>query len=183
MKNKDNVIETTKIYLVTNCYGNPNKAYVGKTKGNWRKHKHKQVFGNQINYVIIDEIQSIERKDWRPLEEYWIKYYRDLGYDLQNKNNGGGGSNGDKIRGLKRSEETRRKISQNSKGISRNKGRKFSEESILRKNSKLKGMKRTEDQINNMRKPKPEGFKEKLSMALKGKPKPNGWRKNIQHGN
>jgi hypothetical protein len=80
----------TKIYLVTNCYDNPNKVYIGKTKAN-RYNNHTRTFGKQISYVYIDEVDSLNRKDWKPLEIKWIQYYKYLGYDVLNKNNGGGG--------------------------------------------------------------------------------------------
>jgi hypothetical protein len=57
----------TKIYLVTNINDNPNKAYIGKTK-NSRENNHKKAFGNNIKYNIIDEVESLNRNDWEPLE-------------------------------------------------------------------------------------------------------------------
>jgi hypothetical protein len=81
---------TTFIYLVTNCYGDSNKVYIGKTKTT-RIHQHKKTYGNLINYIIIDEINSTSSKDWKPLECYWIEQFRQWGFDIQNKNSGGGG--------------------------------------------------------------------------------------------
>lgn len=85
----------TKIYLVENCYGDPNKVYIGKEKTNKysrsRKGDHKKTYGNDISFTYIDEIDSFDRKYWKPLECFWIEYFRQLGFDLQNKNFGGGG--------------------------------------------------------------------------------------------
>jgi hypothetical protein len=81
----------TRIYLVTNCFGDPNKVYIGKTK-NSRKNEHIKTFGNQIEYSYIDEINSIKSKDWKPLECFWIIYFKFLGFDVQNKNEGGSGA-------------------------------------------------------------------------------------------
>jgi hypothetical protein len=82
--------ELTKIYLVTNCYGDPNKVYIGKTTKN-REYAHKRKYGSNIIYTYIDEVNSLNRKDWKPLECFWIEYFRQLGFDLMNGNKGGGG--------------------------------------------------------------------------------------------
>jgi hypothetical protein len=83
--------QITKIYLITNCYGDPNKVYIGKTITNNRKSDHKKTYGKDIIFTYIDEINSLDRKNWKPLEIFWIEYFRQLGFDLQNKNPGGGG--------------------------------------------------------------------------------------------
>jgi len=100
--------QITKIYLVTNCYGDPNKVYIGKTK-NCRKNRHKCKFGKQIIYDYIDEVNSLDSKDWKPLECFWIEYFRQLGFNIQNKNNGGNGMDF-------ASKETKDKISNNKLG-------------------------------------------------------------------
>jgi hypothetical protein len=82
--------QITKIYLVTNCYGDPNKVYIGKTK-NTRKSNHKQTFGKDIIYTEIDQVKSLESKDWKHLECFWIEYFRQFGFNIQNKNEGGNG--------------------------------------------------------------------------------------------
>jgi len=84
------MINTTKIYLVTNCFGDPSKVYVGKTI-NSREIPHKKTYGKQIEYSIIDEVNSLKYEDWGPLECFWIEYYKFLGFTLMNKNKGGGG--------------------------------------------------------------------------------------------
>lgn len=80
----------TKIYLVTNCYNNPFKVYIGKTKNN-REWDHKLKFGKDIIYSYIDEVNSLNHEDWKPLESFWINYFKMLGFDVQNRNDGGGG--------------------------------------------------------------------------------------------
>lgn len=82
--------EVTKIYLVENCYGDPNKVYIGKTVGS-RKSKHKETFGRDIIYTYIDEIKSIDKKEWKSSETFYIRYFKYLGFDVQNKNEGGAG--------------------------------------------------------------------------------------------
>ena len=74
----------TKIYLVENCYGDPNKVYIGKTK-NSRKKDHVKTYGPQIIYNEIDEIHSLNRKDWKPLETYWIHQFKQWGFEVMNK--------------------------------------------------------------------------------------------------
>jgi len=90
MQNQENIIKTTKIYLVTNCYGDPNKVYIGKTINN-RKKSHIKIFGKQIIYDYIDEIGGWEKDRWIPLEKYWIEQFRQWGFIVMNKNKGGGG--------------------------------------------------------------------------------------------
>jgi hypothetical protein len=125
MKKQDKDIGTTKIYLVTNCYNNPNLVYVGKTT-NSREYPHKLKYGEQIEYTIIDEIKSLDVNDWKPLETYWINQFKAWGFEVLNKNEGGGGpvflSNESKIqmsqkkKGKKRDEEIKIKISSSMKG-------------------------------------------------------------------
>jgi hypothetical protein len=94
MKKQDNVIEKTKIYLVENCYGDPNKVYIGKTI-NSRKNSHQQTYGKNIIYNELDEIFSSNKKDWEPLETYWIEQFRQWGFEVVNKRKkGGSGSEG-----------------------------------------------------------------------------------------
>jgi len=84
----------TKIYLVTNCFNDPNKVYIGKTV-NTRKDNHTRTYGKQIEYTYIDEINSIHREDWEPLETYWIQQFMAWGFEVVNiKKIGGSGSEG-----------------------------------------------------------------------------------------
>lgn len=84
-------MDITRIYLVTNCYGDPNKVYIGKTINDRRIYNHKNTFGKDIIFTYIDEVESFDKKYWKPLESFWIEYFRQLGFDTQNKNKGGGG--------------------------------------------------------------------------------------------
>ena len=63
------MIHITKIYLVTNCFGDSSKVYIGKTK-NSRETDHKKTYGQDIEYIYIDEINSLKREDWEPLETF-----------------------------------------------------------------------------------------------------------------
>ena len=84
------MIHTTKIYLVTNCYEDPNKVYIGKTK-NSRENNHKKTYGKNITYTYIDEVNSLERKHWGPIESYWIEQFRQWGFEVVNPRKKGGG--------------------------------------------------------------------------------------------
>lgn len=120
----------TKIYLVTNIDNDSNKVYIGKTKGNWRKNQHKRKYGSQITFDYIDEINSLDCKDWKPLEIKWIQHYKELGYNILNENNGGGGllyhsnESKQKIRnkklGSRHTEETKQKIINSKTGLKYN---------------------------------------------------------------
>jgi hypothetical protein len=82
----------TYIYLVENCYGDFKKIYIGKSVNpKYRKNKHKLKFGKLIQFTIIDSVNSVNKKDWEPLECFWIEQFKQWGFDIQNKNNGGGG--------------------------------------------------------------------------------------------
>lgn len=80
----------TYIYLITNLQDN--KIYVGKTtRLTQREYTHRRNLGSQIEFTVIDEIDSIHKKDWKPLECFWISQFKVWGFDLANKNEGGGG--------------------------------------------------------------------------------------------
>jgi hypothetical protein len=104
------MIHITKIYLVTNCYNDPNKVYIGKTKNN-RENDHKITYGDQIEYTYIDEVYSLDKNDWEPLESYWIEQFRQWGFKIMNKRKKGG--SGPSFQ----TPESRLKLSQSLKGI------------------------------------------------------------------
>ena len=82
----------TSIYLVENIEKNTDKVYVGKTinpKG--RFCDHKKTYGNQIEFTIIDEIESLDQKMWKPVESFWIEQFKQWGFEIVNKNGGGSG--------------------------------------------------------------------------------------------
>jgi hypothetical protein len=84
----------TYIYLIENIEKGTNKVYIGKTIStnvNNRKYTHRQTYGKQIHFTIIDEIDSLIRSDWRWIESYWIEQFKQWGFETINKNKGGGG--------------------------------------------------------------------------------------------
>jgi hypothetical protein len=67
-----------------------NKVYIGKTiNKTQRKNAHKKKY-DIIDFIIIDEIESLNRNDWEPLETKWIKHYTDLGFEVMNIRKKGG---------------------------------------------------------------------------------------------
>jgi hypothetical protein len=156
------MINTTKIYLVTNCYNDLNKVYIGKEKSEQRcsrEYAHKCTFGKQISFTYIDEVNSLKYEDWEPLETFWINYFKFLGFELMNKRKKGGSGpeicteeTKQKIKksliGRKCTEETKIKISRSKLGV------KSSEETKLKISKSNLGRKYTEDQKQKMRKPK-----------------------------
>jgi len=138
----------TYFYLIENCLGDINKVYIGKTKiEGSRKNKHKTSFGKDIICTTIDFISSNDKKDWKPLESFYINYFKFLGFDVQNKNEGGGGC-------VKASLSMRMKISE-----------------------KNKGKVRTEEHKQNYRGPKSEEHKKNMSLCRLGKPSPKKGKK------
>jgi len=82
----------TYIYILENIDNDPNKVYIGKSiTPNRRKNAHYCKFTKNIKFTIIDTINSQNRNIWEPIETYWITHYRDKGFNVINKNKGGGG--------------------------------------------------------------------------------------------
>jgi hypothetical protein len=110
----------TYIYLITNINNNPNKVYIGKTKNNrTRNYNHRVRFGKNIEYTVIDEINSLDRNYWEPLETYWIEQFTQWQFEVVNiRKKGGSGPE-------YQTDEVKRKISQLTMGVSRPKPKGF----------------------------------------------------------
>ena len=136
-------MEHTKIYYLHK--GDNIPFYVGKTKDiNTRLANHRQIYENAELKVISEVI------DWRRWERYYIKKYSALGYNLVNKNEGGGGPafTSEETKDKIRNHPTRgSKISKANTGKSmKHKGKPFSEEhkaKIKATRGFLKGRKNT----------------------------------------
>ena len=115
-------IGLTKRKLNTRLSGHKNQAKNGNT------HKDRWIRKNDYNveiYLIEENITNLNEANGR--EVYWIKYYRDLGYDLVNTSDGGDGTSGVKptqaqkdylsslYKGVPLSEEHKKKISDSHK--------------------------------------------------------------------
>jgi hypothetical protein len=110
--------KTNDIIYIYFLHNNDNVPfYVGKTNNIIkRKLNHKQKFGINVCLEIIDEIHSNEWKFW---EKHYISLYKSWGFNLLNKNKGGGGSEFFP-------EDAKLKLSRLFKGrICPNKGKKF----------------------------------------------------------
>jgi len=82
-------MEKTIIYVLEN---NNVPFYIGKAKDvDARFYHHKKTYGKHITYKILDEIPSWNKNDWKPYECAWIQIYKEWGYELVNKNEGGAG--------------------------------------------------------------------------------------------
>jgi hypothetical protein len=84
------MVRNTKIYLVTDCYSDCNKVYIGKTINKSRKNDHKRKYGHDVNFIILEEIEGTDKNIWKPRESYWIQHYIDLGFKVLNKQLKGG---------------------------------------------------------------------------------------------
>lgn len=78
-----------KIVYIYYLIKNDNVFYVGKTKNiSKRKSLHRKLYGRDIDLLILDEVEDI---NWGFWESYWISQFKTWGFQLENKNNGGGG--------------------------------------------------------------------------------------------
>jgi hypothetical protein len=132
----------TTIYVIEK---NNIPIYVGKTVNfNVRKFYHRKKYGDDITWFFIDQVNDNEWKFW---EKHYISLFKSWGFKLTNQNKGGGGSTSytkeqcvkisnikkgmkykiseeskknksKKLTGLKRSDETKIKISKSKIGHS-----------------------------------------------------------------
>jgi hypothetical protein len=121
------MINITYIYLVENINNDPIQVYIGQTRHpKQRNRAHKKTYGNDIIYTIIDQVNSISKLYWEPIESYWIEQFKHWGFNTINRNSGGGGpiSHTDKMRknqsilltGKTRTEEVKQRISKSMMG-------------------------------------------------------------------
>lgn len=77
-----------KIYYKHKFDGVP--FYIGKTKKSKLEYRYspQQGRGTEFDLELIDEVPNDE---WRFWESYWIEQFKAWGFQLENKNNGGGG--------------------------------------------------------------------------------------------
>ena len=163
-------VENYKIYSLT-VIGEERLRYIGLTKRKLNSrlsghknhakgretHKDRWVRKNDYNIeinLIEENIPNLKEANER--EVYWIKYYRDLGYDLVNTSNGGDGTSGVKMtqkhkeiiskitKGRKISQSHKDKISLCKKG-----GKASNESKFKMKVSKIKNWLIKNNHINN----------------------------------
>jgi hypothetical protein len=81
--------------------------YVGKCNNiNVRYSQHKKTYGGNINIKVLE---LVEDKDWKFKERYYIALFKSQGFNLENKNKGGGGP-------TKLSESSKQKITNSKLG-------------------------------------------------------------------
>ena len=130
----------TTIYVIEK---NNIPIYVGKTVNFVvRKFYHRKKYGDDITWFFIDQVED---REWQFWEKYYISLFKSWGFNLTNQNKGGGGSTSctkeqcesisnikkgmkyniseesrknksEKLTGMKRSDETKQKISQAKRG-------------------------------------------------------------------
>ena len=155
----------TKIYILERD-GIP--FYVGKAKDvTRRKYSHRKTYGLDIKLYIIDEVE-----DWKFWESYWIEQFKQWGFKLENKNNGGGGPSNyteeQKQKMRKPRPGSGEKISKTLK--ERNHSQYYTEEvkNKISKNNKGKPKPFSEEHTKNMGIAKREHAKPVLQCDLKG---------------
>lgn len=154
--------EKTKIYYLHK--GDNIPFYVGKTiRPNIRLSQHKFDLKNQNIKMFL--LEDIEEKNYKFWETYWIDQFEQWGFQLENKNKGGGGPSSGTLKpkgfnvGRKHSETTKQKIGKSNIG---NKG----PLGWVRSDSTKKKI----GMANS--KPKPLGFGEKIKNQKTGTPNP-----------
>lgn len=141
------MINTIQIYFLHR--GDNIPFYIGETSKSLKSRltHHKRKFGQD---VLIEHVDDVSIETWRFWEKHYISLFRSWGFDLENKNQGGGGSDkgipkhtkeskaliGESKRGKTLTKETRLKQSISNTGISRNKGNSFASGYIRSEESK-----------------------------------------------
>lgn len=140
--------------------------YIGYTKSpKTRITNHRQTYGIEVEMEEIDECLNEEKKQ---IESLWIGLFKSWGFDLLNKNTGGGGP-------LTHSKESKDKYKEWRKDKKPMLGKKQSPITVERKSKALKGRPKPDGFGDMMREvrlgvPKPEGTGQKISQKLKGRP-------------
>jgi hypothetical protein len=170
--------------------------YVGKSNNplKQRLSKHKRIFGENIQTEILEEVLILEWKFW---EKYWISQFKQWGFTLSNKNDGGGGINGFELEGKKHSFLTKEKMRNSKLGKPSNrKGKpcseahkkKLSESMKSKHSSPLKGItyhtKQFKDKIGLVHRGKTitEEHKLIISQTQKGKSLSESHKRSISEG-
>jgi hypothetical protein len=154
---------------------NQQPIYVGYTKNPLhREYHHRQKYGD-IKMILIDEVEEYNKKQ---LETFYIDLFKSWGFNLINKNKGGGGPKNHTLESIEKIKNNRPKPK--SRTMS------WSEESRKRQSNSLKGKPKPEGFGEMMRqvrigKPKPEGMSNKLSLSLKGKSKEGAYKPVLQY--
>ena len=83
--------------------------YVGKTKNSLKKREREHKNKLQNKNIVLETIDEVFDSEWKFWEKHYISLFRSWGFELENRNDGGGGS-------TSRSEEFKNRLSQQRKG-------------------------------------------------------------------
>lgn len=149
--------------------------YVGYTNNpKHREYSHRQKYGD-IRMILIDEVEEYNKKQ---LEIFYIELFKSWGFNLMNKNEGGGGPKN-------HTQESINKI-KNNRPKPKLRSSTWDEKSRKRQSEALKGKPKPDgfgDMMRQVRigKPKPKEMSIKLSLSLKGKPKKGSYKPVVQY--
>lgn len=132
----------TKIYYLH--MGDNIPFYIGKTiniNNNARLNAHKDLL--KVSILFLEEIDIVPTKEWKFWEKYYISLFKSWGFNLTNKNNGGGGCITHNV-----SESARKRIGNAHRGKSKS----FSESHLKNLKQSLKGKKAPPSQGPNISK-------------------------------
>jgi hypothetical protein len=78
------------MYTTIYClYKNDIPFYIGKSNNpKHRKYDHQRSYGKDI---VLEEIDYVLKTEWGKWEKWWISLYKSWGFNLLNRNDGGGG--------------------------------------------------------------------------------------------
>jgi hypothetical protein len=95
-------------------------------------------YGKNIEYTIIDQVDSLDHKVWKPIETMWIQSFMIWGFDVVNprKEGGNGPSKWTK-------DQKNNRKGKGGSNVSRNKGRIVTEEENKKRSETLTGLKRS----------------------------------------
>ena len=138
--------------------------YIGKTiNPKNRAGNHRKTYGNDIDFIELDIVDS-NKEIWKFWESFYINLFKSWGFELTNKNDGGGGpecqSNTTKSKqrlaalGKSKIEKHRLNISKSKKGkLPPFAGRKHSEESKNKIKNNIKRNEKIKNRNINWNKP------------------------------
>lgn len=168
-----------KIYCIFDEAGVP--LYIGKTKQKLliRESQHQKRLKRK---VFIHELDLVKKDEWKFWESYWIDQFKSWGFNLLNKNKGGGGPefHSESVR-KKMSSTPRPQTSQKLKGkkrpdvSKRMKGFSFSPETCKKISQSKTGITYSEERNKNIKKSNEKHYKpnsernKQISKKLKGR--------------
>lgn len=163
MKNQQ-INDVTFIYYLHR--GDNIPFYIGKSNNpkKFRNRRHIRKYGENTQLEILDEVNKQEWKYW---ERYWISQFKQWGFILENKNNGGNGISGFELLGKIHKDETKEKMRLAKIGQPSNrKGQPCSEIHKLRLSESMKQKEASPLKGISYH---TEGSKEKIGLVHKGK--------------